>query len=238
MELANINRPNIFRKLNTFLEGLVVKNGASFEGDVAFDGDATITGDVTIEGDTLVEGNLTLANTVETQANVGTKNTVTGLTVAEYGDGVNHVTVLTMDEMPVGSPVGAANLAFGKKVYTLPAGAQIIEAVYVYMALKGTTNIVADTPDVGIGSVIASGAVAVLGGTAGFEDYLTGQTSGAISGSNGIQKASGATAGVLTDIAMNYTTSAKTIHLNVADGWAGAGDVTATGRIVLVWKTL
>lgn len=220
MELAALNRINTFLKKNIFKDGIELKGNSTFEGNIT------------------LSGVLTSQESPLTTKNVGAVNSVTGLTGIEYGDGVNHVTVLTMDEMPVGSPVAAANLAFGKKLYTLPAGAQIIEAVYMYLSLEGSVNIVADTPDVGIGSVIASGAVAVLGGTGTFEDYLTGQTSGAISGSNGIEKASAATAGALTGISLNLSNSAKTIHLNVADGWAGAGDVTATGRVVLVWKSL
>lgn len=220
MELAALNR------INTFLKNQIFKNGIELKGISTFEGDINMSGVMTSQESPL------------TAKNVGAVNSVTGLTGVEYGDGVNHVTVLTMDEMPVGSPVAAANLAFGKKLYTLPAGAQIVEAVYMDLALEGTTTIAGDTPDVGIGSVIASGAVAVLGGNGTFEDYLTGQTSGAIDGTHDIEKASGATAGALTGIALNISTSAKTIHLNVADGWAGAGDVTATGRIVLVWKSL
>lgn len=171
-----------------------------------------------------------------TSVNIGTANT--GVTATEYGDARNHVTKLTFTDLAIGSAVATANLAFGKLLYTLSAGAQLVEAVFMNLALTGTVTIVGNTPDVGIGSVIASGAVNVLGGTATFEDYITGQTSGAISGANLIEVVTGATAGVLTGIALNKSTSAKTIHLNVADGWAGAGDVTATGIVVIVWKTL
>ena len=172
----------------------------------------------------------------KTSVNIGAANT--GVTASEGGDYVNHVTTLTFSGLAVGSAVGAADLAFGKLLYTLPAGAQLVEAAYTNVALTGTVTIVGDTPDVGVGSVVASGAVAVLGGTATFEDYITGQTSGAISGSNSIEVASAATAGALTGISLNISTSAKTVYLNCADGWAGAGDVTATGTVVLVWKTI
>lgn len=170
---------------------------------------------------------------LQTSNNKGAKGAAT-ITAKEYGDGLNHVTELTLKEFAVGSAVGAANLAFGAKIYELPAGAQAIEKVYVDIALKGTTNIVADTPDVGIGSVVGSGAVAVLGGTGTFEDYLTGQTSGAIDGTNDIEAMAALTSG----IGLNKSTDEKSIFLNAADGWAGAGDVTASGKIVIVWKTL
>jgi hypothetical protein len=166
----------------------------------------------------------------------GTVATATGLSVVEKGDAIYHKTILTLADFPVGSAVGAAALAFGALLYTLPAGAQLMDITYMSVALTGTVTIVADTPDFGIGSVVASGAVGVLGGTATFEDYITGQTSGAISGANTTTVMLGATAGIHTGIALNVAASAKTIYLNCADTWAGAGDVTATGVIHIMWK--
>lgn len=171
-----------------------------------------------------------------TNVNVGTVATATGLSGVEQGDAVNHKTVLTLADFPVGSAVGAAALAFGGLVYTLPAGAQLMDITYMSVALTGTVTIVADTPEIGIGSVVASGAVLVLNGTATFMDYVTEQTSGAISGANTTTVLLGATAGIHTGIALNVAASAKTLYLNVADTWAGAGDVTATGTITLTWK--
>ena len=168
----------------------------------------------------------------------GTVSTASGIAVSEGGDDINHITTLTLTDFAVGSSTGAAALAFGALLYTLPAGIQIIEAVHVSVALTGTAPIVADTPDVGIGSVVASGVVSVLGGTATFEDYVTGQTSGAISGANTITAFLSATAGALTGIALNKTADVKAIYLNCADTWADAGDVTATGTIKIIWKTI
>lgn len=169
---------------------------------------------------------------------VGTVATATGLSVTEEGDAILHKTILTLTDFAVGSAVGAADLAFGALLYTLPAGAQLMDITYMSVALTGTVTIVADTPDFGIGSVVGSGAVALLGGTATFEDYITGQTSGAISGANTTTVMLGATAGIHTGIALNVAASAKTLYLNCADGWAGAGDVTATGVIHIVWKQI
>jgi hypothetical protein len=166
--------------------------------------------------------------------NVGTVATATGLSVVEQGDAVNHKTVLTLTDFAVGSAVGAANLGFGALLYTLPAGAQIVEAVYMSVALTGTATIVADTPDVGVGSTVGTGAIALL--TTTMIDYVDGQTSGAISGANTTTVLTTATAGALTGIALNVAASAKTLYLNCADGWAGAGDVTATGTIHIIWK--
>lgn len=169
-----------------------------------------------------------------TVESVGTAPSTTGLTVTEEGDAVNHKTIITLEDFAVGSPTAAANLAFGALLYTLPAGAQIVEATYMSLALTGTVNIVADTPDVGIGSTIGTGAIALL--TTTMIDHLDGQTSGAISGANSVTALTTATAGALTGIALNVAASAKTLYLNCADGWAGAGDVTATGVVHVIWK--
>lgn len=190
-----------------------------------------ISGTVTATAVTTTTLTPTAINTAFTNStNVGTANT--GVTAVERGDGRQHQTVLTFTNLAIGSSVGAANLAFGKLLYTLPAGVQNYKVAYMNVTLTGTVNIVADTPDVGIGTVIGSGAVAVLGGTATFEDIITGQTSGAIDGTNAI------IANDNTVDLFRLTGDAKTVHLNVADGWAGAGDVTATGTIVLEWSTI
>lgn len=170
-----------------------------------------------------------------TNVNVGTVATLTGLSVVEQGNAIYHKTILTLTGVAVGSATGAAALGFGKLVYTLPAGAQVVKAINMSVALTGVAAIVADTPKVAIGSVIASGAVATMT-TATFMDYVTEQTSGAISGANVTTKLAVATAGALAGIAINEAASAKTIHLNVADTWAAAGAVTATGTITILWE--
>ena len=172
--------------------------------------------------------------TPKTSINVGTVATATGLSGVEQGDAVNHKTVLTLADFAVGSAVGAAALAFGALIYTLPAGAQLLDVTYMSLAFTGTTTIVADTPDVGIGSTMGTGANATLATTT--IDIVDGQTSGAISGSNTTTVLLGATAGIHTGIALNVAGSTKTIYLNCADTWAGAGDVTATGTVNIIWK--
>lgn len=169
-----------------------------------------------------------------TVVNVGTVGTATGLTVAEYGDGINHQTKITLAATPVGTPVGAANLAIGVLVYTLPAGAIIVGGTSMSVALADVSVgalCIADTPDVGIGLLIGSGAQAVLSGVgATAENYLTGQTAaGCAAAYTDITLAT-----VTTQVAL-AAADAHLVHLNVADGWAGAGTIKATGTIVLNW---
>ena len=50
----------------------------------------------------------------------------------------------------------------------------------------------------------------------------------------------GATAGILTGIALNKAADAKTIYLNVAATWNAdnTGNLTATGTITIVWDSV
>ena len=171
---------------------------------------------------------------LRTSGSVGTA--ATGVTAVEYGDSRTHQTVLTLDTV-LPAIAGGASLGVGKLLYTLPAGAHIIESAYMSVAITQTdANITADTPDVGLGTVIASGAVAVLGGTATFENIITGQTAADCDGEATV-KTSIPTAGVPLVI---EAAGAKTIHLNVADGWAADGDAAAllTGTVVINWRTM
>lgn len=122
---------------------------------------------------------------------------------------------------------GGGNLAVGLLVYTLPAGHYLIKNAYMSIACAGAAAIRADTPDLGIGTVIGSGAVAVLGGTATFENILTGV---AMANCNGTAKVYSNT--VNLEILAG---AAHTIHLNIADGWAAGGDAAldVSGTIIL-----
>lgn len=125
---------------------------------------------------------------------------------------------------------GGANLAVGKKAWSYPAGAIYQRAAYMSLALtQSDGNVNADTPDIGLGTTIASGVVAVLGGTAAFENILTGQTAANCTGT-------ATTALVGTELLIPAANSHDGF-VNVADGWAASGDAALglTGDIVLIW---
>jgi hypothetical protein len=169
---------------------------------------------------------------LKTTGNVGTANT--GSTAVEYGDGYNHTTVLTVSTT-LPAIAGGANLAVGKLLYTFPAGAIIVESAYMSLGItQSQGNIDADTPDGGLGTVIASGAVATLNGTATFENIITGQTFNNCTGTAEVKTAI-PTANVPFVIESG---DAHTIHFNVADGWATSGDAAAglAGTVVLNWR--
>jgi len=184
--------------------------------------------------ETAIAANLAAAKagTSVTTTNVGTA--ATGVTAAEYGDGNFHKTVLTISStMP--AIAGGADLAVGKLIYTLPAGANLVTASYMDVTLTAADgNIDADTPDVGIGTTIASGAVALLSGTAGFQNIHTGQTATDCSGTATVSLAD-ITAGTALPI---HTGNPHTVYLNIADGWAASGETACpvTGTVILYWS--
>lgn len=156
------------------------------------------------------------------------------LSVVEKGSGETyHVTQINIADMSLITPAAAADLASGKLIYTLPGGRITIDKVYLNLSVDtGGSTVSADTPDLGLGTTVASGAVATLDGTAAFEDVLTGQTMGDVDGTAKV--ATAASTLTLED------DDDKTIYLNIADGWVGAEatGVQATGTVILVWKAL
>lgn len=162
--------------------------------------------------------------------NIGTP--AAGVTVVENGDGFNKVTTLTLSTT-LPAIAGGAALGVGKLIYTFPAGDLVVHGTAMNVTLTaGDGNIDADTPDVGVGSVIASGVVSVLSGTATFEDMITGQTATNCTGTN-----IPATLGTVHPVA---DAAAHTVYLNVADTWAASGETACplAGTIVIKWSFL
>ena len=178
--------------------------------------------------------------TIETDIIIanGNAGTASGTVEAEeFGTGFHHVTVLTLNAEPLAPPTAAANEAHGTLLYTFPAGVHSHKVTHMSVGLQGGGVVDADTPKIGVGSVIGTGAVAVLNGTPTFMDYLTESTAGDCAGTP-TDLATPATAGYGTGISMNQAADVKAVHLNYADGWAGADTLTATGQVVLEWTSI
>ncbi len=169
--------------------------------------------------------------------NVGTITTTATTTAIEYGDGVNHVTVLTLTNFALGTIAGAAK-AFGAKVYSFPSGVQLHEVSYFSLAIKDPTTDNACV--IGIGSVIGSGGVSVLNGTPTFMDYVTEQAATAKASSPTAVAIGpvGATAGILTGISLQTAASIKDIFVNCAGTWTDTGSITCSGTLTIKWTTL
>lgn len=166
-----------------------------------------------------------------TTLNIGT--VATGSSVVEYGDGYQHTSVITVNTT-LPAIAGGAALAVGKLIYTLPAGANVIDISYMSIAITQTQgNINANTPDVGLGTTLASGANALLSAVgAAAENVMTGQTAANCTGTATVNASS-----THTDI---NTANDHTIYLNVAASWAASGDAAAllAGTIIINWQFL
>ena len=158
----------------------------------------------------------------------------TGTTAAEFGDAYTHTTVLTINTT-LPAIAGGANLGVGKLIYTFPAGAMLINASYMSVAITQTQgHITADTPDVGLGTSIAAGVIAVLSANALFENIMTGQTAADCNGTPTVKTViPTASVPLVREVGDTHT-----VYLNVADGWAASGDAAAllTGTVVLQWQ--
>jgi hypothetical protein len=175
-----------------------------------------------------------------TCATAGTVTTPTTTSVTEYGDGRDHTTVLTLTDFVIGAPgAAAAAKGIGASLYSFPAGVHIEDIQYIDLSLKAAGTAVATAT--GLGSVVASGVVSVLSGTATFQDRMAGQAiTTAAAGGTAVKALVNTTAGMHTGIALNVTGSVKDVFLNSAGTWNAnnTGNLTATGTVVLKWTKL
>jgi len=164
---------------------------------------------------------------LQTNGNNGTPEA--GVTAVHYGDGVNVTAVLTLTNVVL--TVGTSqNLGVGSLLYTLPAGACLIRDAFMSVAIAGVTT-TTDTPNVGLGTVVASGAVVLLNGTATFENIIVGQTAANTNGTATV-KGAGPTAGAPLEIT---TGGAHAVYFNAAHGWGANADQAGTlnGTVVI-----
>lgn len=160
-----------------------------------------------------------------TAGNVGVRGT------AAYG-GLRE-TRLELAAFSLGNFVNG-NSGNGALLWTLPAGAQLVEIARMDIALTASNgDMVNDTPDVGIGQTWANGTAGATLNSFGAttENIITGQTALDANGTT----FNGNAASV--DLFIN-TSGTKTIYLNAADAWDGNGEVTVTGEIDLLWYEL
>jgi|SRR5215471_5870328 len=175
-----------------------------------------------------------VAQNLGVTSQVGTPGT--GTTAVEYGNGYQHTTVLTIAGVLPNIP-GGASLGLGLKIYTLPAGVQSYWVSYMSVGITQTTgHINANTPNVGLGTVIASGVISVLSGTATFQDIITGSNAANCTGTATVSQAA-PTGGAPF---IRNAAAAKDVFFNAAAAWAASGDPAAivAGTVVLRWDTL
>lgn len=180
---------------------------------------------------------------VDVPATVGTVTTAATTAVEEYGNGIEHLTKLTMTAFALGDTADNASLGIGAKFYTFPAGTILVHDASLVGSLTAAISVTSNTPEIGIGTVIASGAVSVLSGTATFEDIIDGNVSGT-GGDTVAPDVNGAAfykSSSFTNNVVIKTTGGKSrdLYLNAAAAWAdvtAAGALTFTGVITLKWS--
>jgi hypothetical protein len=167
-----------------------------------------------------------------TAANNGAAGT--NCTAVEYGDGFHHTTVITLTS--VAATIGDnVSLAGGAIIYTFPAGAYTIKSATLSVGITLTTGTpTTDDPELGLGSLIGSGAVATLGAVdAAAEDI----SAGPVSSVNMV-----GTAALLTSApALAFEASeSHVVNMNWADAWADVDNTAATmsGTVVIEWTHL
>jgi hypothetical protein len=197
--------------------------------------DATIARTDAANAWTGLQTNATGAGTVTTSATT---------VAAEYGDGVNHITKLTMTAFAMGTSGDNASLGIGAKFYTFPAGTILVESATIVGGITAAISVTTDTPEVGIGTVIGSGAIATLSTT--LEDIVDGGAAGLTGGDavapdvagTAFYKGNTFTTGILIKTSGG---KARDLFLNAAVAWAdvtAAGAVTFTGVITLKWRVV
>lgn len=177
---------------------------------------------------------LDTAKALQTDANVGTAGT--GVTAVEYGNGYNHVTVLTITASalsPTTVPADAEGI--GAIIYTFPAGVYSGNSIHADLtAFTGTGFAASNAVDFGFGSLIASGDITTLS-TAAMEDWLTGQTIGDIS-SPATEKSTVMTAGAEL---LFEDGGSHVLNLNMAGTWNDTFTVPlAVGTVIISWTYL
>lgn len=151
------------------------------------------------------------------------------ITAKEWGGDGRYFTELTISSLTMITTTNVSK-ADGKLIYTLPAGSCIVKSAAIAMAAtSGATN-AADTPVIGLGTTVASGAVNVLSGTAAFQNIMAGQA---------VADCAGAVKLASVDTILAVATSGDhTIYLNIADGWAGVDTVAVSGKVIIEWVFL
>ncbi len=174
------------------------------------------------------KGALNINGAILNNTNIGT---VPGtVTAAEYGDGYNHITVLTVTAAVLVPDIPADAEEIGALIYTFPAGVHQVHSVHMKItALVEGAN--SSSTDIGCGSTLAAGDGVTLQ-AATDEDFLDGQNI-ANSSSPAIEKS------LASDGTVFEASDSKLFHINLAATWtATEADPSITGTVTIRWSYL
>ena len=153
----------------------------------------------------------------------------TGVTMQSKGVNVTEFTIPSTSQA-----VASAALGFGIELGKLPKGKIAVLGVGLDLTYVAD-GACAVAPDIGVGTVVASGAVSVLGGTGTFEDCLDGQTATVFNGTTEVDYAI-YQAGQTDN--KDGSSTAKTLYLNIAGNWNVTVGLTFTGKVTVIWTEL
>lgn len=164
----------------------------------------------------------------------------TNVTAAEYmGLDGRRTTRLTLTAVSLGNGGDGADLGIGALIYTFPAGDVVLHGEAHMKGAFSSTGAYTNTLDAGVGSVIASGAVNVLSGTATFEDLIGGTTTAQLDAGGAVVASQSSTGSVPNRLIA--AAGAHTLHLNAAGSWtniAAASPVLFTGTVEFTWQVV
>lgn len=163
-----------------------------------------------------------------------------GVTLVDYGYGPYHVTKLTLAGVTVGTTSDGNSLGFGVQLLTLPPGELVVRSARCAVGLTSADDTKTDTPELGLGTTVAAGAVAVLGGTAAFENIMIGTAVADVNGTVLNARVKPQTSPFELAIAASGGLN-HAVYLNVADAWDAGDDdavLTAAGEVWLEWIEL
>lgn len=129
---------------------------------------------------------------------------------------------------------GDAALGFGQKIWDFHEAEVAIVGARMNVNLTAPDGLGSTAGEIGLGTVVASGAVAVLSGTATFEDILTGHTVSNLTKSGSDTNNEVAVDGIVAG-SLDGTTTAKDVFLNYASTFdqTAAEELTISGTVEL-----
>jgi hypothetical protein len=177
-------------------------------------------------------GSPTLIN----RTNIGVAGS--GVRASEYGNAYLHTTVLGISKIAGLTLADNAALADGHLIYTLPAGAIILNTAYMRVVVTNAEHN-GGACELGLGTLAATGAIATLT-TAAQENVLTGYASTIGGNTQALDccNATGSIGGLLipTTDAGNIS---HNIYINIAGTWANTAgtalDADISGAVILNW---
>jgi hypothetical protein len=128
--------------------------------------------------------------------------------------------------------VATAALGFGKEIYDFPQGGIMVNSANISIVMSAPTA--TNTSVIGLGSVVGSGAVSVLTGTATFVNELTSQAAAALTVAGTTTAVTDNGAAVLS---VGAATAAK-MFLNFAGTWNSTENLTISGTVEFEYSIL